>query len=347
MSTQLQIRANGVNIDISKNDFLNHAGADENSTVLVCGTLVSGIGNVQSDFDIHVFCEQRPLITKEHFSKHDWICDDEGKWVEETTFTEGQRLKSTWDFWDKLETSIDIKFWTYSEIEELCAEYKTKCDAAKLNLGFMRKTDFLQYGIGDGTAFAKIFSGICIQNEERFKALTRIFELEDYCYLAYRYHVPLYDDFRDIVGAWRSNDLEAAVVFARIYFELTCWSFSHVFGDPNTNRKWISSMTKYWNAPYLEFGEDFRKIYFSRVDTDDAKKRFITEAITWSDKAFSLLITEMKKRPKYHNLDDMEVFLKQKILHGGGKSTELQSKVEWDWYKRLFSNDFVPGVDLL
>lgn len=347
MNDMVQIRANGVSMDIPRSDFISHTGTDPLSTVLLCGTLINGLGNIQSDFDMHVFCDQRPLITKEHFSKHDWICDDEGNWVEESTFVEGRRLKSTWDFWDKLETSIDIKFWTYPEIESLCKDYKSRANAARINYGFMRKTDYLQYGIGDGTAFSKILSGKCIQNEEGFLRIKEIFSLEEYCYLAYRYHVPVYDDFRDIVGAWRSGDLESAAVFARIYLELTCWSLSHVLGDPNTNRKWISAMTKQWGPEYKTLGENFRRIYFSPVDTTESRVKFVTDAVSWADEAFSVMIPEMKSRDQFHNLDEMGLFLEQKIMGGGSKSTSLQSAVEWNWYRRIVSSEFVAGIDML
>ncbi len=347
MENSLHIKAQGVDIVIPKSDFVRKTRATSQDCVIVSGTLISGIGNIQSDFDVHVFCRERPLITEEMFDEHDWICDDNGQWVDRQSFMKGARLQATWDFWDKLESSIDVRYWTLEEINALRDESQSEYNEVKKTLGMVRRMDYMIYGLGENTALTKILSGRVIQNKAMFDEIFSEFGLKEYCYMASRHHTTVYDDFRDISGAWRSGDFDAAVSFARIYTELTAWCVSHTFGDPNTNRKWILPMTKFWPKRAEQLGADFRGIFLADFSTTEKKKKFVVDCIEWCDKAFLVMLQETSERSEYHDAEEMAKFTQDKLLASPTKASFEQSKVEYEWYRRLFSTDFQPAINLL
>ena len=327
---------------VDEMEFYKRMSSSEEDIVAICGTLVSGIGNKYSDFDVHVFCRERPKLTAAHFDNHDWVSSGDGIWVSPGEIPENSKLRGTWDFWDELDRSIDIKYWEMNEIKETCSDFHQRYVDSTKDLGFMKHSDFSTYGIGDSTLFAKLFEALVVLNADKFDDIISPFSKEQYCYLAYRYHTPVYDDFRDILGAYKSGDMDTTISFLRQYCENVAWSFSHLLMSPNTNRKWVSALVSRWPAPYLELSKIYQQSLNSNLKNLDEKKEYIRRMLNWSDDIFSKSIDILETIDTFVSPREIDDFWRSNLIERAGKKiTSEQSKQEYIWYSRLGRKDAV------
>lgn len=332
--------------EMNSREFTSDIKTTDDSVVLVCGSLITGYGNSNSDFDIHVFNVEKPTIKKTDFAVNDWIVNEHSEWVDLATFKPDQKMKGTWNFSDKYKSALDVRYWTFDEFAETLAEYEERYKSACVDLGFIRTPQLMLYGIGDSTALAKIFQGVCIRGHDKFSGISSGFGLEHYCYLAYRYHAPTYDEFRDIAGAFLSRDYDNALEFCRIYLELCAWSFSHILLNPNTNRKWIPMMVRNWPDNYQSFSDRYIELYNRATDTTEKKISYILDGVTLADDIFRAAYIEQITNPVFNKVEEVKAFWSNKLMGVNNEMTE-QSKLEYDWYSRLFTDDFLPADKLI
>lgn len=335
-------------VELPVSDLLAQVTHSDGDIVVLCGTLVTGYGNANSDFDVHVFCDELPIVEPHHFDVNDWISNDQGQWLDRATLQPGQRMKGLWNFWDDVKRAVDVKYWLVDEYQAYLQTFRDRYDDAIQKLGYLRSSAYGLYGIGDNTALAKIFEGRCALGGDRFDAVNSILSKDQYCYLAYRYHLPTYDDFRDAAGAFVSEDYDNAVAFARKYAELTGWAFSHLLGNPNTNRKWVLEMVKRWPAPYDSLSARFVELYFRGLPDVEARRRFVLDVVALCDEILAASVPLQRQNPAFDFVDETRAFWAAKLgqdAEAGVRSEQL--RLEYDWYARNFSDLAIPGGELI
>ena len=334
--------------DMKVEHFLSQISVPEDSSVIVAGTLINGYGNKYSDFDVHIFCSNRRVIAPEDFQTHDWIVNGDEEFVELTTLRYNQTLAEAWKYWEEENKILDVRYWTYDDFEILLKEFALIYEEVSRDLGYIRTPGTSEFGIGDYTTFSKIFEGVILQGRDKLEGLFSIFDRPKYCYLAYRYHLPTYDDFKDIVGALGSDDVDNATVFARNYVELAAWSFSHLLRNPSTNRKWVLETVKNWPIDHHDIAEDYIHLYFLGQNDDSAKRRYVLRALQLADEIFLRSVSLQRSHSVFDRLAESEQYWRQKLIgKNQDRPTNHHSEMEFEWYKRIFSEDFLPSEQLI
>ena len=192
-----------------------------NELVLLTGSIVEGVGNAMSDCDVFVIGSALPSIGAV------------GRYEDAILAAPG-RLRYFRDFLPSSQKPIDVDFYAFDEIDAIM-ERVDHChhEALRPTPTFRTllpvETDDVVHALSVAVAVAnpKLFP-------ERF-AHTR----QQFNFIKYRNSVRSYDEFADIVGAWKSADYNTALHNCREYIMTQAAGLSHLCGNTNYKRKWF------------------------------------------------------------------------------------------------------------
>jgi len=345
---ELKIRNEIFNIDTK--DILQRIYASEDSTIVICGTLITGYGNRYSDLDVHVITEKPIPITQTVFEHNEWVQDYDGNYLKSFSLQNNSFLKSSWNYWQKFGFAVDVKYWSHCSLKKLLDKMQFDYDYAQNNVGYLRFPQYMVYGIGDNTVLSKIYDGMVIKSaNQKYYEIIKRFDRSKYCYLAYRYHMPSYNEYRDIIGSFLDKDYTNSVRMTENYSELAMWSFSHLLGYVTTNRKWIMEVVDRITPDFGSIAAEYKALNYMEKTTDRNKIDYIKRSLNLVDDIFRQSFIVKQKDPTVYNTNILKIYWNEKKMIFDKKFIDVKnySQFEFEWHKRTYQDCFISSADLM
>jgi hypothetical protein len=299
--------------------------------VIVAGTLVEGIGNRCSDFDIYVITGERPRMSDVDMGRHHWVYNADDNI---TTKKDGEVIQ-IFDYIDSGSLAWDVEYWTVGEVSELFDAMHRKYQDA---LTHTRNIPGLSYKVSG--FLHRLFEAVPVQNEAQYRQLLKGISREELCFMGFRQFIGGYPTFRDIKGCWLDNDLQTALQVTRNY--LTDQLFALTFAErlSNPNKKWLFKKLARLSPGNKPLAERYTELCFRGARTDAAKRTWILDAMRLIDDVFdaarlrlqqgdaffspetALALIEQERRTKDHPELERQLLFRRKIYQAGLPSCE-------------------------
>jgi hypothetical protein len=268
-------------VSLPVRELLKHVHATDRDIVLISGTLIEGIGNWTSDFDIYVIVDQRRdgFPTERHHR----------------TYATKGKVSGSFDFMDGYSFTVDVYYRERAElaklVEKMRAEYAERRYRTKIMPSKMPDHD---------QKFAhRLFDMILVQGEEEFRRIFTGITRDEYCYVAYRQVTCAYPEFRDIVGCWRDGDLDTGCYHARTFLRRQMLGFTHLNGNINMNEKWTVKLAKRLPARFRPLGQRYVELQNRGAGSDGEKRRLIVDCLDLVDDIFAASRRLLNANPAY------------------------------------------------
>lgn len=273
-------------IEMPIRDLLGHVHADESDIVLIAGTLIEGIGNWTSDFDIYVITQQR----RSEFPVHE----------HHRTYATKEKVSGTFDFMDGYSFTVDVYYREIQEFENLILRMKEEYKECR------HRTKIFASRMPDhNKKFAhRLFDALVVQGEEHFKKISTGITREEYCYVAYRQVTCAYPEFRDIVGSWRDGDLDTCSYLARTFLRRQMLGFTHLNGNINMNEKWTIKLARRLPERFRPLGDRFVEALSRGIPGDEDKRRLVFDCLDLADDIFAASRPLLETNPAFQSCEE-------------------------------------------
>ncbi|HLO76002.1 MAG TPA: hypothetical protein VK196_06045 [Magnetospirillum sp.] len=321
---------------------LPHHPSDD---VFLCGSLVEGLGNEHSDFDVYVVTDAYPRLRDGTFFTGRMCRTLKGEWVFGATLPPDAEVGEVLDLHAVGGRCVHITYMARADIARRFDDIEQRYAGARQDLGDIRDERYDEYGIGDRTMVHKLLAGRRL-HAGAWDGRIGFSELAGkYAYLAYRYHNASWDIALDISGAWFSGDMDLCVHFTRRFMEYCAWGFSHLLGFTNTNRKWIVALVKRWPEPHASLARTFMDLYFGDVRTAQRQQDFVAAALDWTDRVFAAGVDVQRSTPQAPPPEEWKAYFLDMFVRIQDPSA-LQIR-EYLWSLRLVQKQVPASVELL
>ncbi|MDO7898599.1 hypothetical protein [Pseudomonas citrulli] len=264
-------------ISISKKHLRERALLEEASILVVSGSLIEGIGNIHSDIDCIIFCNQRPTARSIRNKEHALVTD-----INYRHITEGEYVHNTTDFYDNTSIHIDVDYVTFADFENILIKIEKKFDE-------ITSDQRVLYGPvlsnTENNVIHRSIIGQALVNPENFNHLKSRIPLEKHKYLAHREQLPVFYAFQDVQGCWDSGNLWMGCEIARDMMFKTTMSFTYLTGTTNKHYKWV-----YSNIHRIKGFDALKNKFFSLARqgavTEPECRAYIKAVLSYMDEVF-------------------------------------------------------------
>ncbi len=305
---------------------LRHVHAEAEDLVVVAGSLIEGIGNWTSDFDIYVFSDTRrtEFPAAEHHRRYD-----------------SKEKVGTFDFMDDFSFSVDVYYHSHAELQELTArmreQYRQRMQRTKV-----AAADLPKY---HQKLAHRLFDSLVVQGERKLLDALAGLTRAQYGYVAYRQYACPYPDFRDIVGSWRLPDLDTCVYQARHFLRWQMMAFTHLNGNVNMNEKWVFQLAKRLPPQHAALAERFMQATFGACASDSDKRATVIACLDTCDALFDAARPILDRHPDFLSCDKAQALTRSE--REGYSRWHSEVGLEFAFRSRLFTAGLPPLRDFL
>ena len=297
-------------------DLMAHVHASEEDMILVCGTLIEGIGNWTSDLDVYVFLEQRSARFPTDLHHRHYL-------------TKGT-VSGTFDFMEQYPFTVDVYYRELSElkalVEKMKAAYTTRLKRTKILASSLPAHDAkLAY---------RLFDNIVLRNPERFENLTSGISRSEYSYTLYRQVTCSYPVFRDIIGSWVDKDYETCAFQTKSYLLSQMQGFNHLNGHLNIGPKWVRKISKALPREFQHVSDMYCDLNDSETRSEAQRKDVIVGCLDLADEIFNCSRGLLDQNPAYLSCDDARAITQRERESYSRWHAELDR--EFTYRSRLF-----------
>jgi len=277
-----------------KRDFIvDNAYLKPGDAAIVGGSLIEGIGNINSDIDVYVITKRLRREREVDLHRHFRVFDTDRSILTGSnpnadvylihTIVPGERIK------------VDIEYRTWQEAEELSGLVNDLFQAACKSL--ISLTTVMERR---SLAFIHRF-----HNSKIVCANTALMRLRDrmsvtkFKYLLYRWKSSDYSVLLDMQGAWEDRDWIRCADMSRENMVTQFHAYTHLCGNTNYHRKWIIPYSRRLNVEKLLFDKYLALLTSCAGKTEDELRSFILETIDFVDKIFIACRDLLEEEPLY------------------------------------------------
>ncbi len=289
MSEQVLILLGG-ELRLPWDDVLSLSYAKPGDVVVVCGTLVEGLGNRYSDIDIYVIGDRLPAAAELDLERHHRVIDRKREIVRESGTAEPVSLVHT--VVPGTSIKVDVEYRTFADIHKVFGEVRAIYAYATKNLVLLTK----RLAFRDESMIHRLFNGIAIRNEGQFAELMKGIDRDDYRYLAYRWFASDFSVLLDVLGAADAGDWERAADLARENLITQMGAYLHLHGATNFRRKWILRLFPVLPEVDSDLHSRFRELYFFPHTTSDrARREYVESSLDFVDELYARGISVIER----------------------------------------------------
>lgn len=266
--------------------------SEPDDCIVVAGTIIEGIGNSLSDFDVYVIGADRPNLTKIRSDEHHWVYA--GHDNNSVTTDSSGKLFQIFDYIGPHNYAWDTEYWTFDEVVSLFE--KVHSDHANLSRhGFRAATlDYKNAGF-----LHKILWGIRFQNGARFDELLARLNVAKLCYVLYRQFAGGYPYFRDVSGAWHAGNLDLAVFSIREHVYDQMMSLTFLEMQTNPNLKWLFDKVRALPHGSASVARQFFEFNDLAARDDGEKREFVLAGLDLLDAIFDRSRVLLDTKPEF------------------------------------------------
>lgn len=205
-----------------KSDILDLVLPPDNACVFLSGTLVEGIGNIQSDIDVYVFADHLPKA--ETIGGRSFVRASE------------HGVEMMFDNIDQYGLSVDVEYFTYDQMRSMLARLNGLYAQAKRSSKIFRT----EFGFYDEDLIHKVATGIHVSGPPLPADIDIAKARSELCFLKYRNLTGGYPEFKDIRGTFLAEDYVTGLFMTRTYVFDHAMALTFAAGDSNTKTKWLA-----------------------------------------------------------------------------------------------------------
>jgi hypothetical protein len=279
---------------ILKRDFIvENAYLQANDAAFAGGSLIEGIGNVNSDVDVYVITDrlrrEREIDARRHFRAFDTersiltgASPDAEVFLVHTVIP-GERIKVDIEYrtWAEIHAMADLVRETFAHACESLISLTTSMD--RRELAFIHRLYNSKTLVGN-TALERLRDRIGIM---RFK------------YVMYRWKASDYSVLLDMQGAWEDRDWIRCADMARENMVTQFHAYTHLCGNTSYNRKWIITYAKRLNVDQPLYNRYISLLTTSAGRSENELRAYILATIDFVDDIFTACSRIIREEPCY------------------------------------------------
>ena len=308
--------------EIDSDAILNRLPLKGDEVVILSGTIVEGIGNAHSDYDVYVISDRRPSVDPS--TPHNYLG------------VEGGEMNQFYDYLNAEGLAFDVEFWTNDDVaaafEELNSLYERASEKTKIfrpNLGWQTE-DFLH----------KLAIGMPLTSDQGFGELKKKFSKSKFNFVKYRNFTGGYPEWKDIAGAWMSGDIDTALHDMRMYLNEQLQGLSQLSGNSNYKPKWVMQNLRRLEKAHGELVGDIREWLYRGNLSSETRKQSVLDGADLVDRIFRAGRKYLDSVPEFYSVDTAlslteAEFRTEQIF-------DEQTKVEFEHRRRIFSDEASP-----
>jgi hypothetical protein len=271
---------------LSETDVLSRISANPNDIIIVSGTLVEGIGNAHSDIDVYVFGEAKP--TRSQLNTHNFVREENGA------------IRSFYDYIDNEGLGLDVEYFSLSELDGILARMHDLYERARSRTKYF----FPSLSWAEDDLIHKLLVGTPVQGQEEFATILRKLDRDKYLFLKYRNKTGSYPEFKDVMGAWFSDDLDTCLFNMREYVIAQTMGFVHLNGITNWKQKWFTQNIKRVRPEHRALTDQVWAWLTQEQQTVPAKQQAIHEACGLLDNLYAASRALLASNPAAYDVDE-------------------------------------------
>lgn len=330
-------------IKIPLEDILERFYGSPDDIIILGGTLVEGCGNLYSDLDILVLSEKLPSTDKVQPIKN-------SKWVYNAckTSKDGSRW-STHDYY--MEDGLQIEFQytdlthfsaALDQIHRVFGNLKELRDNQKKTLTLSSPSSF-DHNYKE--MFHRMLTGIPIQGNEKFYQLISQIPIEELCIAYYAWSRISYSDFKDILGAIHSKNLDNAVHMTVNMLVGQMRALSHLLFNTNDKPKWSFYYIQQLPENLTSLKKKFQDLIQLSRSNEQEKMELIEKAFDLMDDIFFISNCKLDENFTILNRkDSYESFVKNFEKRN---SNHRQILRQFAFVERYCSKKFIPSKEFI
>lgn len=218
--------------------------AGPGDSVVLAGTLVEGIGNPLSDFDLIVLCTAHPTARRfRDGPRHRMYGFGQGRMNMSQMLRFGSRFDAVPDEATVTNTfDVVSRSGTQCDVEYICTDdFAALCDRLGQTAARLRQT-YGRAGAGMGEDELKllhrVLTGHLLQEGPGLAALRDRLSAADLRYVLARASLPSWSSVVDLIGFYRSGAEIECRDLAATYLHNISAAYAHLLGFTNPSRKW-------------------------------------------------------------------------------------------------------------
>jgi len=305
-----------------------HFGEDD--IVLIGGSLMDGYGSSTSDFDIYVISDESPKVEQFPAQRHHRYVSQQGV------------LTSVTDYMPSTGRILDTQYRTKGQIRGLQALVQGAFAQASQRTKMLINT----MSVSDQRTIYRLYSAIAVQGEADFKVLMQSgLSKDQFCYLLFRNVVLDYPLLNDVAGAWRDGDFLMGCERARLFLSKSAQGLTNMFGNTNSEMKWILRALERLPDRYKPLGASYRDLMSRGLSGVPEMQKVILDCLNLSDEFYAASRGLLNSTSGFMSIEESERVTRKEI--DGYRSWHRDLTREFAIRCRLFRSGLPPLVEFL
>ncbi|MFS8184751.1 hypothetical protein ACMG4P_24780 [Pseudovibrio denitrificans] len=310
-------------IRMKSSEILERSMAQSNDIVILSGTLVEGIGNKHSDIDMYVICDTLPK--KKAIGDRNYL-----------GVINGDEVRAYYDYLSQGSFGFDVEYFTRTEILSMLTEVESLYQEAFKSTKILRQT--LSKEVDD--ALHKIHVGVTLQGGEELERIIPPNIWHKLQFIQYRNKLGGYPEFKDIMGAWISEDYDTALDNVRRYLLCQASALCHLSGSTNSKEKWIIRNVKTLSSSHPELSDNIINWIYSGYKSDKEKSDACLAACDLIDDIFQLTHGYLDVNPSIYFSKEVAIELTEREF-ANESFHDSQTLAEFNFRRRQFSDSYL------
>jgi hypothetical protein len=306
-----------IGIELSAMDLLARATCPRNSTVIVSGSLLEGLGNTHSDVDIYVFSSELPKVSE--IGKRNYFK------------AEGDCVRQVFDALDNEGLCFDVEYYLESELNTIIKKLEDLYDKARHSTKILRQ----QLTYHEDDLIHKCLIGVEIAGRELSELIDVASVKSKFSFVKYRGLAGGYPEFKDIRGMFYAGDMDSCYGVMRRYVEEHAMALTYVAGDTNTKDKWLIRKLRRLPANNNDLAEKVIEWLYSDVSTEARRREAILRGCDIIDLIFEAMRHHLNSNSSFFSISEALDLTEREYQREQIK--DHQTFEEYEFRRRQFS----------
>ncbi len=310
-------------VKFTREQIIERSVAKSEDIVVVSGTLIEGIGNKHSDFDVFVVGPTLPTEVEVGTRNYVALADD--------------GVRQYYDYLvDSQGVGFDVEYYTFEEISEIFSRIEELYLLSQTTTKILRAR--LPKELDD--AVHKIFAGVVIQGEKNFSEKFSLEIHKKLCFVQYRNCTGGYPEFKDVMGSWASKDYDYCLYAMQTYLFNQALGLCHLTGNSSSKQKWIISNVKRLPSHLSRISSEFCRLLEMPRSNMAEKQQMILDSCDLIDSIYAAEARLLDDEPLYY--DVAQALALAEVDFGKEAIHDPQTVLEFEHRRHLFGSEGRP-----
>lgn len=286
--------------------------------VLLAGTIVQGIGNHTSDYDLYVVGEERPSAELRTPRRGDIVSDGKLNYMLDALTPEGP--------------TFDVDFFTFADVDRFAEALHRADQNARRSL-----YPFGNALMGEPEDFINsLRTAVPLRHPERLAALRARFPAGQFAWVKFRELANSFGQFEDVIGAWQARDFASCQHMLRDLVISQTIALGQLLESRSFKRKWFAQILRDVSQKEPQLANHVRS-WLSRAGGVGNSPGVITSGLDLLGDIFRAIRARLDRiRSPLGGVDYRRLLASEAAFTGLGSIAERRAH---EYYSRLFLNE--------